>query len=186
MPSQEKSDGDLKGAEKNPQGRPPLIKILLQNGALLILPPMLISFGLWAWLPEAFQPAVFWKDVPPYLGTLENIFRMAIFAVPGFLYFGKSARGQTTGWLLYTVGLMLYLLSYLLLILWPESLWSSSAIGFSAAAWTPAFWLVGIGLVCQKTWLPIAWKRGIYLVMVGVFIFLHTGHALLVYGQVNS
>ena len=76
-------------------------RMLLRNGALLILPPMIITFGLWGALPTAYRPAIFWKDIPNWLGLFENIFRILVFSLPGILYFGKREKGQSLGWYLY-------------------------------------------------------------------------------------
>ncbi len=46
-------------------------RILLRNGALLIIPPMIISFGLWGALPAAYSPDIFWKDIPIWLGLFH-------------------------------------------------------------------------------------------------------------------
>lgn len=42
-------------------------KVIVRNGALLGVPPLAISLGLWGLLPEAYSPAVFWRDVPSWL-----------------------------------------------------------------------------------------------------------------------
>jgi hypothetical protein len=138
-------------------------RILLRNGAWLIVPPMIITFGLWGALPAAYGPDLFWKEIPGWISLLENLFRILVFGLPGILYFGKREPGQSWGWLLYGVGLVVYLASYLLQIVFPNSAWSQSLIGFTAPAWSTIFWLTGIGLVGAKSWLPIPWHRAIYL-----------------------
>src|SRR5574339_341156 len=70
-------------------------RMLLRNGALLIIPPMIITFGLWGALPAAYSPDIFWKDIPNWLGLFENIFRILVFTLPGILYFGKREKGQS-------------------------------------------------------------------------------------------
>ena len=76
-------------------------RILLRNGALLIIPPMVITFGLWGALPAAYGPDLFSKDIPKWLGLFENIFRVLVLSLPGILYFGKKETGQPLGWSLY-------------------------------------------------------------------------------------
>jgi hypothetical protein len=145
-------------------------RILLRNGALLIIPPMIITFGLWGALPAAYSPEIFWKDIPKWLGLFENTFRILVFSLPGILYFEKKETGQSLGWYLYIWGLAVYLASYLAQIIFPFSVWSQSAIGFTAPAWSTLFWFVGIGLVCRRSWLPIPWPRTIYLLSVAIFL----------------
>ena len=57
-------------------------RILLRNGALLIIPPMIITFGLWGALPAAYSPDMFWKNTPKWLVLFENIFRVLVFSLP--------------------------------------------------------------------------------------------------------
>mgnify|MGYP001179472198 CR=1 FL=1 len=156
-------------------------RMLLRNGALLIIPPMVISFGLWGALPVAYGPDIFWKDIPQWLGLLENIFRILVLSLPGILYFGKKETGQPLGWSLYIGGLAVYLASYLAQIIFPASVWSHSAIGFTAPAWSTLFWFAGIGLVCARSWLSIPWHRAIYFMSVSIFLIFHIGHTGLVY-----
>jgi hypothetical protein len=159
-------------------------RILLRNGAWLIVPPMVITFGLWGALPIAYSPTLFWKDIPGWLSLLENVFRILVFVLPGILYFGKKETGQTLGWYFYTVGIAVYLASYLLQIVLPESGWSQSVLGFTAPAWSTLFWLTGIGLVCLRSWLLLPWHRAIYLGNVFLFLIFHISHTYLVYSNV--
>jgi hypothetical protein len=158
-----------------------LLSTLLRNGALLIVPPMIITFGLWGALPTAYGSDIFWKDIPGWLGLGENIFRILVFGLPGILFFGKNLTGQLLGWYLYVGGLVVYLASYLMQIVYPDSAWSQSLIGFTAPAWSTMFWLAGIGLVCARSWLPISWHRAIYLLSAAIFLMFHLGHTGLVY-----
>jgi hypothetical protein len=158
-----------------------LARILLRNGALLIIPPNIISLALWGALPAAYQPGIFGKDIPGWLGLFENILRIFVFSLPGILYFGKKEKGQPLGWYLYFGGLVVYLASYLALIIFPASVWSQSLIGFTAPAWSTVFLFAGIGLVCLRSWLPITWHRVIYFLIASIFLIFHIGHAGLVY-----
>lgn len=155
--------------------------IVLRNGSLLIIPPLLITFGLWGALPAAYRPDIFWKDIPNWLGLFENIFRILALSLPGILYFGKKEKGQSLGWYIYVGGLVVYLASYLMQIVYPNSVWSQSIIGFTAPAWSTSLWFAGIGLVCMRSWLPIPWHRTIYLSSASIFLIFHIGHTGLVF-----
>ena len=156
-------------------------RMILRNEALLIVPPMIISMGLWGALPDAYGPEISWKDIPEWLGLFENIFRILAFSLPGILYFGKTEKAQSLGWYLYLGGMVVYLASYLTQIIFPASAWGQSVIGFTTGAWSTSFWLAGIGFVCARSWLPIPWHRVIYFLSAAIFLTLHTGHAWLVY-----
>ncbi|CAG0937366.1 hypothetical protein TFLX_06292 [Thermoflexales bacterium] len=161
-------------------------RLLLRNGALLILPPMVITFGLWAALPPRYSFAQFWKDIPSWLGFLENLFRILVFGIPVLLYFGRGDKTQSLGWYFYSGGLIVYLASYLMQIVFPYSDWSMSVIGFSAPAWSTLVWLIGIGFVCSRSWLPLRWSRLIYLCCTVLFLIFHTGHTLLIYSRIAN
>jgi len=85
---------------------------------------------------------------------------------------GSGARAplQRLGRFVYGTGLLLYLGSYLAQIVAPNSEWSTSLVGFTALAGTPLIWLVGIGLGCTQTWLPIAWNRAVYPLVSVTFV----------------
>jgi len=156
-------------------------RILLRNGALLTIPPLIISFGLWGALPAAYQPDLFWKDIPKWLRMFENTSRVFVLGLPAILYFGTKETGHPLGWSLYLGGLLVYLASYLAQIVYPDSAWSQSVIGFTAPAWSTLFWFAGIGFVCVRSWLPIPWHRAIYLWSASIFLTFHIGHTGLVY-----
>lgn len=158
---------------------------VFRNGALLLIPPLLITFGLWSMLPTAFEAEVFWKDIPKWLAISEHIFRIAVFAVPAFLTFGTGETSQKRGWILYACGIVLYLLSYLLQIYVPDSLWSKSIIGFTAPAWSTIFWFAGIGFVCDKSWLPLPWSRFVYIALAVLFLIFHIGHTLVIFSRIG-
>jgi hypothetical protein len=158
-------------------------RAVLSNGLLLILPPTMITFGLWAALPPAYGAEHFWKDIPAWLGLFENVFRVLVFSLPAILYFGRQDELQRRGWYLHLGGLLAYLASYLAQIIFPDSGWSTNVIGFSAPAWTTLFWLIGIGLVCARSWLRIPWSRSIYVGCAVLFLMFHTAHTLLVYAH---
>lgn len=151
--------------------------VVTRNGGLLLVPVLTITFGLWSQLPEVFGDAAFDVGVPTWLLGLENLLRMAVFALPLLLVFSASDTLDRLGWVLYVAGVALYLASYLAQIHAPESAWSRSALGFTALAWTTAPWLAGIGLVCGDSWLPVSWNRLIYLLCATAFIVVHTSHA---------
>jgi hypothetical protein len=104
--------------------------------------------------------------------------------LPLFLPLTLAGAVERVGALLYVVGVVAYLASWTVLILWPHAAWSTSAAGFLAPAYTPALWLTGIGLIGMHP--VIAHTRHlpwIYLAAVAAFLTFHNLHALLVYQQ---
>jgi hypothetical protein len=149
-----------------------------ENGFLLVIPALLISFFLWPFLPGGYDADNIDRGIPSWLLVLENVLRLLMIAFPFFLLIDGKKR---TGFVVYALGLFLYLLSYLLQIFFPDSFLAQSLFGFSAPAWTTIVWLSGIGILCQKTWLPGRWKDGMYFPVVVLFWLVHTAHIVLAY-----
>lgn len=156
---------------------------LVRNGAWLVLPPLAISFGLWASLPAAYASENFDHDIPAWLRLTETALRILVFVLPGALLVGKPSETSRAAWTTYAVGLGVYLVSYAWLASWPQSWWATSAVGFTAPAWTPAVWLLGIAMICRESWLTKRWTWWMYLPVVVGFLMLHIGHALLVWAR---
>lgn len=154
---------------------------VLRNGLLLIVPPMVITFALWPHLPAAYGAEAFDRDVAGWLLAIENVLRLAVFALPVFLYFGRESRLQAAGWYVYVIGMLLYLGNYMAQIYLPASAWSSGVLGFTAPAWSTLFWFAGIALVCENTWLSWPWHRAMYLVVATAFVVFHVAHAFVVF-----
>lgn len=154
---------------------------VLRNGFWLLIPVFAITFGLWSRLPAAYGQKAFDQGVPRWVLACENVLRVVVFILPLFLVFGSAGQLEVAGWCVYGLGILVYLGAYLAQIFFPASSWSAGAIGFTAPAWTALFWLVGIGLVCSDTWLPIAMSRAIYLSVAVVFTAFHFAHAYLAF-----
>ncbi len=158
---------------------------LARSGAVLMVPPLLLSLSLWPLLPEAYQPEHFGRGLPPSLGWTENLLRVLVFALPITLRARATTPGQRTGRSLYLVGLLLYALSYLLLTGEgdPGSPWATSWLGFTAPAWTPALWLAGIALMCREH-RPAQRRWWGFCAASVAFLAAHVAHASLVWASV--
>jgi hypothetical protein len=152
----------------------------------LIVPILVLNIVFAKDLPAAFQPDVFWSAIPGWIALPENVLRTAVFAATVFMPFRGWRDGAGTGWALFLLGNALYALAWAALILWPQSAWSASALGFAAPAWTPAIWLAGIALVSGPpsfaTRWGAAWAIAFRLSAVG-FLAAHISHTLLVHSR---
>ena len=157
----------------------------VRNGVWLTVPPLAISFGLWGALPEAYGAEQFDAGMPAWWRLTENVLRLVVFGLPAALVVGSRAELSRMAWPCYGLGLLAYLASYLMLVLWPEEAWSTSAVGFTAPAWTPAFWLVGLAMLCRASWLWARWRWWMYLVPVAAFLAVHVGHAGAVWSRAD-
>jgi hypothetical protein len=140
------------------------------------VPVLVLNLVLGGTLPAAYQPDVFWQDVPAALSIAENAARVAVLALPVLM----PLRRDRLGWSIYAAGLVLYGISWLALILAPQSVWATSAWGFAAPAYTPALWLAGIGLIGARH-KPLLLL--VFALTSAAFLALHVGHTLTIYGR---
>lgn len=157
------------------------LKRYLLNCFLLLIPILLWNILLTPYLPEEFSPNIFWENIPTWITIGENSFRIVIMIMPVFLILSLKDTVERIGLRIYLFGVIIYFLSWLILIVYPASNWSQSIWGFMAPAYTPIAWLIGIGLIGHKSFLPIKNTSVIYTLLSTLFIFFHSMHAFIVY-----
>jgi hypothetical protein len=151
------------------------------NCFLLTIPILLWDYIFTDKLPKAFQPEIFWKDIPFFLTYIENISRIIMFILIPLMPLKISTAIQKKGFVLYVVGSLLYFASWLVLMYFPNSIWSKSVLGLLAPAYTPLFWLIGIGFVGDSLFFKISYKRWLYFLIVIIFLIFHNWHTYLIY-----
>jgi hypothetical protein len=156
-------------------------KKYLWNCFLLLIPILVWNMVFQPYLPEKFGPNIFWDNIPTWIVIGENSFRTAIMILPAILILSVKETKERMGLRLYLFGTIIYFLSWLMLIVFPASDWSQSVWGFMAPACTPIIWLIGIGLIGNKSFLPIKNTTVIYTLLSTLFIFFHSMHAFIVY-----
>lgn len=159
------------------------VKKYLFNSLWLIAPAMLFNGLLMSQLPAPYQMENFWKDIPAFIATGENLFRGIVFFLPLLMPLRISTRSQKLGLWIYLVGTLVYFLSWTAQIVWPQSAWSLSWVGFLAPAYTALPWLVGIGLMGDRLYFKSPYRTWMYLALAVVFITFHLLHAWTVFGR---
>jgi hypothetical protein len=76
--------------------------------------------------------------------------------------------------------------SWLLLLLFPGSRWSTSGVGLLAPAYTPLLWLGALGMLGPQLVFPIYWRPWLYWLLASAFLGFHLEHAVLVVGRARS
>jgi hypothetical protein len=150
-----------------------------------LLAPILIFNLLFAhMLPPAYQASAFSKDIPQLIALPENALRAVVMLMPLLMRLQVSTSSQRIGFGLYVVGVLVYFASWGILIVAPRCKWSASTPGFMAPAYTPAIWLLGIGLIGDELVLPgVAFKPWIYWLACALFLLFHNLHAGLVHAR---
>jgi hypothetical protein len=158
----------------------PFVNYLL-NGMLLLLPIMAWNMIFASKLPRLYSAEIFWKDIPPFIATGENLFRLIVFILPLLMPLRIETSTQKIGLWLYIAGTAIYFVSWLAQMYLPQSAWSLSAFGFLAPAYTPLIWLVGIGLIGSALYFSSPYRSWMYIVTSIIFIGFHLTHATTVY-----
>lgn len=152
-----------------------------KNVGWLLVPVLLWNAVFYARLPKSFSPEVFWLNIPVSLSITEKILRIAVFAPPFLAPFELTAKSQKAGIAVYCIGVTIYFLSWLPLILAPQSYWSLSAVGFFAPAYTPIVWLLGLALLMRRLYWQSPYSWWYYLVLSIGFLLAHIAHAAIVF-----
>lgn len=106
---------------------------------------------------------------PAWLIMVEHIARIGVFLLPLLLSLQLKDTVSKAGLTVYVVGTLLYFISWLPLLVAPNSAWSNSSLGLLAPALTPFLPFLGIALIGHS------WPYGI---LAGVFILIHTWHGI--------
>ncbi|MFN7941628.1 MAG: hypothetical protein U0X73_08495 [Thermoanaerobaculia bacterium] len=150
---------------------------------LLLIPAFAWNLALFDLLPPAFSKASFGQGIPAYLTTVENVARAVLFTLPFFMPLELATPVQRRGLALFTAGTLVYFASWLALIIWPSSVWSTSAAGFMAPAYTPLLWLSGLALVGRRLFWGHAYRWWYYLLIAALFLTAHIWHTAIVHAR---
>lgn len=157
------------------------IKSLISNGYIPILPILIWNIIFTSKLPPAYEPRAFNSNIPLFLIIGENVFRTIIFILPIFVRFNISSKIGRRGLVIFLIGMLLYFASWILLIYAPNSVWSQSALGFAAPAYTPMIWLIGLSLMFDSYYFKLAYSKWHYIIPSFAFLCFHCTHSLFVY-----
>jgi hypothetical protein len=152
----------------------------------LIVPIIWLNLALAGRLPEAYQPAVFRRDVPRWIALGENLFRVAVFFTPLLMPLQIVNSRQKTGLAVYAVGVLVYFLSWAMQIWFPQTDWSQNRVGFMAPGYTPAVWLAGIGLIGETLYFGKMYRPWMFLAFSLIFLAFHNAHVWGVYSRIHK
>ena len=157
------------------------IKQFLLNCFLLVIPIFIWNIILINYLPQTYGHDIFGAAIPKYIDGGENILRLILFGLPLFMALSIQSQQERIGFIIYLFGIFLYFTSWILVIIYPQSGWSMSAIGFTAPAFTTIIWFIGIGLIGHKGTINIPNLSWIYISLSILFVVIHTIHAYVVF-----
>lgn len=155
----------------------------LLNGFVLVIPILIFNILFARKLPREFSPEHFDEGIPPALLIGENILRGLVMFLPLLMPLRFESTGQKMGLLLYVAGTLIYFLSWILLMRFPQLV--SNWFAFAAPAYTPLLWLIGIGLIGNRLFFSIPYQPWIYFGGSVLFITFHVWHVTLAYKKVT-
>ena len=151
------------------------------NCFVLTTPILVWNILLTYKLPKTTKPDILIQHISPWITYPENSIRIIIFTMMAFMPIKIAKPIQKQGFVLFILGTLLYCASWLVLIYYPESLWSKSILGVLSPAYTPALWFVGIGLIGDSFYFNLPFKRWIFISLVLLFLVFHNIHTYRIY-----
>ncbi len=151
------------------------------NCFILTIPIFIWNILLTDKLPKTTKPEIVLQNISPPLIYGENIVRIIVFTMMAFMPIQISKTIQKQGLLLFLFGTIIYFASWLVLIYYPDSLWSKSTLGVLSPAYTPALWLIGIGLIGNSFYFNFPYKRWIFISLSIIFLVFHNIHTYEIY-----
>lgn len=158
------------------------ISKLLKNGLIPLLPIFAWNYIFISKLPLAYQPQLFNQDIPGFIILGENLFRFIIFIFPVFFELSMAKPVQRKGLAIFIIGVVLYFVSWLILVYMPGSSWSHHVIGFSAPATTPLIWLIGLSMMMERCYV-FNCSKWHYIIPVILFSGFHVYHSIYVFSR---
>ncbi len=150
---------------------------------LFILPALIINVLLIDKLPSVYTND-FWQNIPLTIILGENITRTLIILLPIFMPISIRTSIKKVGFVIYCLGMLLYIFSWIVTIGNQSGTWIQNFISFSAMAYTPLVWLMGIGMMSERLYMRSPYRPWMYLMLSLVFVIFHIYHTLIVYWRI--
>lgn len=157
----------------------------LLNCFILFLPVMIWDMIFTNQLPDVFQEHSFWHTIPDFIYYGENISRILLFLLAFLMPFSLNTF-PLKGLVFYLSGLILYFISWSLLIWFPNESWTQNLLVFMAPAYTPALWLWGIGYAGNSFYFTIPFRRWIFMSVSVIFLLFHTLHTYIIFSRFHG
>ena len=161
-----------------------LLRKILSNGYAAILPILIWNILLTEKLPAAYDSILFNSNIPFSIVVGENIFRSIIFFLPLFFRLNITSSLNKKGLIIFLFGVAVYFSSWLVLIYAPNTDWSNSILGFTAPAYTPIIWLVGLSLLVESYYFKWVYSKWHYILPSIAFSIFHVLHTVYIYNRI--
>jgi hypothetical protein len=146
---------------------------LVCNRFWLIVPVLALDLALTGRLPPPLAPGSVGPDIPGWVSLSETVLRVVVMGSPLLMPLTLREPRSRPGLALYAVGLAGYAAAWIAVVWAPTSAWSTSAVGFTALAWTSIIMFAGIGLRSTLWFFP-GYRPWMYLSAAALFSAVHT------------
>ena len=148
---------------------------------LLLIPAIAWNLAFTSKLMPASAMTEFWRDIPGALVFVENLLRALVFGLPFAMPLQIATKTEWRALLVFGLGTLVYFASWLALMVWPHTAWSTSALGSLAPAYTPLLWLPSLAILGKRLFWGHFYRWWMYLLVCIGFLFAHITHAAIVY-----
>ena len=146
---------------------------LAQNRLWLIVPILALDLALIGWLPPPLAPGSPGPGIPGWVSLSETVLRVVVMGAPLLMPLSPGTTRFRPALAVYAVGLTAYVAAWVTVVWAPASPWSTSAVGFTALAWTSIIVFTGIGLQSSLRFFP-RYRPWMYLLAAAIFTTVHT------------
>lgn len=147
---------------------------LARNRFWLIVPVLVLDVALTSRLPPPLAPGGGpGPDIPGWVSLSETVLRVVVMGVPLLMPLALQTPRFRPVWAVYAVGLAGYVAAWVAVVWAPASPWSTSAVGFTALAWTSIVLFTGVGLRSTVRFFP-RYRPWMYLSAAALFTVVHT------------
>ena len=153
---------------------------LAQNRFWLLIPVLVLDLALVARLPPPLAPGSPGPDIPGWVSVSETVQRGVVFGAPLLMPLALRAPRTRPALAAYAVALTAYVAAWVAVVWAPTSAWSTSAVGFTALAWTSILIFTGIGLRSTFRFFP-GYRPWMYLGAAALFTVVHTLHMAIIW-----
>ena len=150
---------------------------------VLTVPIVVWNVACTRYLPPALASNEFSRGIPTVVMYGEKTLRVVVMVLPFLMPLEMVTVAQRRGVWLFVVGTLLYGLTWVPLMIAPQSQWSTSWLGFVAPAYTPIVWLTGLGVIGRRLYVPSPFRRWMYIALACGFVAFHVTHTSIVYAR---
>ena len=148
---------------------------------LLLIPAIAWNLVFTSMLMPPPAMTEFWRDIPAPLVAIENALRALVFGLPFVMPLQIETKLERRALLVFVLGTAVYFASWLALMFWPYSPWSSSLLGALAPAYMPILFLPSLAVLGKRLFWGHFYRWWMYLPVCFGFLAVHITHGAFVY-----